>query len=83
MNRENAKDNLFAFVDKGLTMESISFEQAIDDIFDDFESRTCENCKWYDGSHKCNNENSIAHNSDNRVYTHDGCKEEFERKDIE
>ena len=50
------------------------------DIYDEMRSRTCENCKYYDGSHKCNNENSIAYGTNNRVYTYDGCKEDWESR---
>ena len=47
MKREEAKDLLFNFVEKGMTMKNVSFEMAIDEIYDDLESRTCENCKHY------------------------------------
>lgn len=42
--------------------------------------RTCDTCKHYDGSHKCNNENSIAYETSNRVYGDDFCKD-YEPKD--
>ena len=30
------------------TIESYSVKKIIDSIYDDFENRTCENCKYYD-----------------------------------
>ena len=60
----------------------------INEIYDSFEQRiaeleapkTCETCYWYDGSHNCNNENSIAWETSNRVYPDDYCKD-YEPKD--
>lgn len=46
MTREEAKDSLFRFIERDMTMKNISFEIAIDAIYDDFESRICENCKY-------------------------------------
>lgn len=46
----------------------------INKIYDDFENKSCQKCKHYDGSHKCNNENSIACGTSNRVYPDDYCK---------
>lgn len=37
--------------------------------------RTCKNCRHYDGSHKCNNEHSIAWMTPNRVYEDDCCND--------
>ena len=59
MTREEVKDLLFRFVKRGMTMKNISFEMAIDEIYDEIESRTCENCKYYEeriqGMGECNN----------------------------
>jgi chromosome segregation ATPase len=40
MKREDAKDYLFGFMEKGLTMRNVSFELRIDEIFDDFAAET-------------------------------------------
>lgn len=37
--------------------------------------KTCETCKHYDGSYECNNANSIAWETSNRVYPDDYCKD--------
>jgi len=45
MNREQAKD-LFRF-DRDAYGKPKRIMHKIDKIYDDFESRTCENCEWY------------------------------------
>ena len=58
----------------------------VDKIYDDFESRTCKNCKHfqvYDDSKmlgECINKESIAFTSCEAIYGDDGCNK-FERKD--
>lgn len=37
MVREEAKDTLFAFMPKGMTIQNVLFETAIDEIYDDIE----------------------------------------------
>jgi len=50
----------------------------IDEIFDDFESRTCENCVYFDRIGACSNNESIAY--DCLSVDDFGCNK-FERKE--
>ena len=52
MEREEAKQDLYY----GIQFDTLKIDKFIDKIYDDFESRTCGNCKYnqkYDNS--CNN----------------------------
>lgn len=56
-------------------------KQFINQVYDDFESRTCENCEFYKEENKqCTNEASIAYTSQEAIYFDDGCNK-FEKKD--
>ena len=55
MNRKEAKNSAIAWV-----IESVSVyyarekvEESIDEIYDDFESRTCENCEFFPNDIDC------------------------------
>ena len=47
MTREEAKDLILNSVPKEWTMRKYNLEYNIDTIYDEFESRTCNNCKYY------------------------------------
>jgi hypothetical protein len=49
MTREEAKDKIGFHVGQGLSRALMT----IDDIYDDFENKTCENCKYLDLNNQC------------------------------
>ena len=56
-------------------------EAMIDMLFDDIESRICENCEFYDKELKaCKNDDSIAFTSRAAIYPDDGCNKWEMRK---
>jgi len=74
MNREEALET-FWVSEAGAIGEAIVHE-----IYDDFESRTCENCKhWSKEKKQCLNVESIAYTSQEAIYYDDGCNK-FVRK---
>lgn len=88
MTREDAKDNILeyynVFRDLDWQIQDMfreGVDSRIDEIYDFFENKSCQNCKHYDGSHKCNNDNSIAWEASNRVYQDDYCKDFEQQKD--
>jgi len=38
------------------------YKEIIDKIYDDFESKVCKNCKWFDGRMYCLNEENDTYN---------------------
>jgi len=59
---------------------SSTIPQTVDEIYDDFESRICENCEhWSEEKKQCFNEESIAFTSQEAIYCDDGCNK-FKRK---
>jgi len=53
----------------------------IDAIYNEFESRVCENCNhWNKNGKQCLNEQSIAYTSEEAIDYDDGCNK-FKRKD--
>jgi len=82
MTREEAKERIerycgdnpiYVFVKKYIS-------SLIDEIYDDSESRICENCEhWSEEKKQCFNEESIAFTSQEAVYYDDGCNK-FVRK---
>jgi hypothetical protein len=69
---------------KGCSMDMTA--NIINTIYDNFESKTCENCEYfliYCGSKQsgtCNNEDSIAYTSEESIYGDDGCNK-WENRD--
>jgi len=54
--------------------------EMMNELFDDLESRVCENCiHYFENGKKCLNEESIAYTSQEAVYYDDGCNK-FGRK---
>jgi len=77
MDREEAK-GLFEYYDG-----SIPNEDVIDKIFNELESRICENCEyWAKDIRMCDNKDSFAYDSKATVVKGDGCNK-FERKSSE
>ena len=66
-----------------------TFYNFIDQIFDEFDEQTCENCRWYDSETTdsilpttmwfCNNKESMAYNRSVSPKPDDGCNK-FEPK---
>ena len=76
MTREDVINNIMN------TLHTFDYEveEIINEIFDDFESKTCENCKHYDKYHsKCLNQYSIAYKAYSNIVSSDGCNK-FEAK---
>jgi hypothetical protein len=71
-NKSNAQS--IPYGEWGIFQEDV--EYIIDKIYDDFESRTCENCKHYINKpiiSYCNNDNSMAYNLEENLVRSDGC----------
>ena len=53
----------------------------ISDIYDDFESRTCENCRYYNSKYEyCDNSNSVCNHLVVDIDKDFGCNK-FERRE--
>ena len=57
-----------------------SAKETIDKIYDDFESRTCENCKYNLNGIECNCNESVVEWLDTDTFPDFGCNK-FERKE--
>lgn len=79
-----AREEVKSYIDDYEPVYPNAVKDIIDDIYDDFESRTCENCKYYfihmlkADEMQCKNHNSFTHQS--AVIKSDGCNK-HERKD--
>ena len=76
MTREKARDAIILAITADIKLA------LIDKIYDDFESRVCENCKYFtycdDGFHYCDNQLNVGFNG---LITEDfGCNR-FERRE--
>jgi len=82
MNREEAKEYAFKLEERLYPFDKKSLAMIIDKIYDDFESRTCENCEYYihtleDWS--CSNVKSILYTYEYALERDETCTK-FERK---
>jgi len=78
MTREEAKDLFRIDIDSyGKVKSPIS---KVDKIYDDFESRTCENCKYNLNGIECNCNESVVEWLDTDTFPDFGCNK-FERKE--
>jgi len=79
MNREEAKQLIYDKRDDTDKIHLLSLFSVIEDIYDDFESRTCESCKYISADkNKCNANNSAIVWLDIETFSDFGCNQ-FER----
>jgi len=83
MTREKAQEELYSYVyDDSLESGHLTAD-LITKIYDDFESRTCDNCKWLTDLGFCVNLKSIGNGKDrfeDSIKSDIGCNK-FERKE--
>jgi len=81
MTREEAQTFHYNSMPVDGVINQFDVSMKINEIYDDFESRICENCEHYfENGKQCLNEESIAFTSQEAIYYDDGCNK-FKRKD--
>jgi len=76
MNRDYIKDHVTIMIQKWTPLDT---EKIIDMIYDDFESKTCENCRWYKTVAIVTEEQKLCALLDLNMGKNFGCNK-FERK---